>query len=375
MTNHIKSQHYPKVKASMYGAPRDHQCPECKLMFQSEDSLGLHTCGQVLPSWTGKTKGQTKKCPDCDMTFKKSYDLLRHKAVKHSKEKNFACDQCDYKASLPTLLKKHQRRVHSENRERKHLCNLCGSMFMEKTQLWSHISYIHGKSLEDSMCYSCGIVIKTGVGMTKHLKEVHNREVNRTDINIIKCEACDIEFSDLEALRLHFRQDHKHLKNRPKAVARYNCTECDKVFYSKSQLEGHINRSHVKEKKYPCTRCSAAFYDARSLKVHNDAHDGVNQHKCTTCGNEFKTKYLCERHVKTVHEKTEMYMCQTCSFKTFHAYSLTAHIQQVHQKYRPHKCDICDDAFFYRRDKEKHMTRAHGANVNVETVQIVSLNH
>ena len=47
MTKHIKSQHYPKVKASMFGAPRDHQCSECKLMFQSEDSLGLHTCGQV----------------------------------------------------------------------------------------------------------------------------------------------------------------------------------------------------------------------------------------------------------------------------------------------------------------------------------------
>ena len=91
---------------------------------------------------------------------------------------------------------------------------------MEKTQLWSHISYIHGRSLEETMCFSCGMIIKTEVGLAKHLKEQHDREVNRSDLTKFKCETCENEFSDIESLRQHFRHDHKDLKNRPKAIAR-----------------------------------------------------------------------------------------------------------------------------------------------------------
>ena len=102
-----------------------------------------------------------------------------------------------------------------------------------------------------------------------------------------------------------------------------------------------------------------AFFDARSLKVHNDQHDGVNQHKCPNCWKLFKNRFLCERHIKTVHEKNEIFVCDNCGFKTFHAYSLTAHVQQVHEKYKPNKCDFCDEAFFYKRDLEKHYTKIH----------------
>ena len=83
--------------------------------------------------------------------------------MKHKKEKQFACDECSYKAALPTLLKKHKNRVHS-SRDRSHLCNQCGSMYMEKTQLWAHIAYIHGKSVEDTMCFTCGKIIRTDIG-------------------------------------------------------------------------------------------------------------------------------------------------------------------------------------------------------------------
>ena len=51
ITSHIKSSHYPKTKESMMGPPRQHQCQDCKIMFLSNDSLGLHVCGQVPVSW------------------------------------------------------------------------------------------------------------------------------------------------------------------------------------------------------------------------------------------------------------------------------------------------------------------------------------
>ena len=51
VTKHIRTEHYAKVKESMMGPPREYQCQDCKIMFFSEDSLGLHVCGQVPVSW------------------------------------------------------------------------------------------------------------------------------------------------------------------------------------------------------------------------------------------------------------------------------------------------------------------------------------
>ena len=367
--NHVKKNHYEKVKTSMYGPVRNYQCEECKLVFMSKDTLGLHVCGEVPLSWQGKSRNIVRKCSDCEKTFKTNYALLRHIALKHKKSKNFPCDQCDYKASLPTLLKKHKVRKHSNARERNHLCNQCGEMYLEKTQLWSHIAYIHGKSVEDYMCYTCGKVVRSDSGLKNHLKNAHGSEVNRTpssDPNMpYKCESCKEEFSELEDIRKHFREHHRDerevSKPNVKAKRRYSCPECDKKFYTKNNFESHFNKIHTKERRYPCTQCHEAFYDARSLKVHNDQHDGINQHKCHICMKHFKTKYLRDRHIKSVHEKSHIYVCDTCGFKTYHQWSLTAHVQQVHQKLKPNKCDVCEDAFFYKRDKERHMAKAHGS--------------
>ena len=50
ITEHIKKVHYTDIKSSMYGPPRQFQCQKCRLMFVSEDSLGLHICGTVKPT-------------------------------------------------------------------------------------------------------------------------------------------------------------------------------------------------------------------------------------------------------------------------------------------------------------------------------------
>ena len=80
---------------------------------------------------------------------------------------------------------------------------------MEKTQLWAHIAYIHGKSKEDSMCFSCGKIIRTEAALQKHILDVHGRESNRTpssnEEKPFKCETCLKEFSDIGDIRKHFR--------------------------------------------------------------------------------------------------------------------------------------------------------------------------
>lgn len=36
------------------------------------------------------------KCPDCDMAFVTSGELVRHRRYKHTHEKPFKCSMCDY---------------------------------------------------------------------------------------------------------------------------------------------------------------------------------------------------------------------------------------------------------------------------------------
>ena len=156
------SSHFENVKTSMYGPPLEHQCDQCKLMFKTPGALGLHVCGQLPPRWTGNYL-EAKKCGECGKSFKKRYDLLSHIAKVHTKTKNFQCPHCEYKASVPFLLLKHQRRKHSEQ-QKNHLCQDCGSMFSERTHLMSHIRYVCKLSKEEAFCYTCGMICRTGSG-------------------------------------------------------------------------------------------------------------------------------------------------------------------------------------------------------------------
>ena len=112
-------------------------------------------------------------------------------------------------------------------------------------------------------------------------------------------------------------------------------------------------------KRYPCSQCPEAFFDSLSLKKHENKHNGLNQFECQHCKKTFATKTLCNRHVKTLHEKDQTFNCDMCDFKTYHSTSLTTHREQVHQKLRPHKCEMCEDAFYYKRDLEKHVQKLH----------------
>ena len=193
--------------------------------------------------------------------FQSVPDSMKILAAKYLKAKNFHNN---------SVLLLFIFRVHTD-RERSHLCNQCGSMYMEKTQLWAHIAYIHGKSVEDSMCFSCGKIIRTDVALQKHILDLHGKEVNRStpssDINkSYKCETCLEEFSDVSEIRKHFKDNHKEVKINKigltvnvKNDPRYPCRECDRTFYTKSSMEGHLNRIHIKERKYPCTRCPEVF--------------------------------------------------------------------------------------------------------------------
>lgn len=54
-------------------------------------ALDLSSCYILLLLGT-----RPHKCPDCDMAFVTSGELVRHRRYKHTHEKPFKCSMCDY---------------------------------------------------------------------------------------------------------------------------------------------------------------------------------------------------------------------------------------------------------------------------------------
>ena len=85
----------------------------------------------------------------------------------------------EYRATIPFLLTKHKRRIH-EKPTKNHLCTDCGASFSERTHLNQHTKYIHelitDEKIEEILCFTCGIVIKSKIGLKKH---VNNQRQSR----------------------------------------------------------------------------------------------------------------------------------------------------------------------------------------------------
>jgi hypothetical protein len=54
-------------------------------------NCAINSCYSLLPLGT-----RPHKCPDCDMAFVTSGELVRHRRYKHTHEKPFKCSMCDY---------------------------------------------------------------------------------------------------------------------------------------------------------------------------------------------------------------------------------------------------------------------------------------
>ena len=147
----------------------------------------------------------------------------------------------EYRATIPFLLTKHKRRIH-EKPVKNHLCPDCGASFSERTQLLQHTKYIHemitDEKIEEILCFTCGLIIKSKIGLEKHVKQFHGKNINRqpsqnSDLPY-KCGSCEKELPTIEIFRSHLREFHK--SERPKldpnkrTKYQYQCSECCLLF-------------------------------------------------------------------------------------------------------------------------------------------------
>lgn len=130
------------------------------------------------------------KCPDCDKTFSRRYNLKIHRYV-HSEQKKLECTQCKQQFKHVSLLRNHMRIKHEGIKPYK--CDKCGQGFIQNNYLQRHM-LLH----TSEVCKCCNKKFETRREFNAHVRKVHVRPDSSK-----YCQACDETFVSLLELSRH----------------------------------------------------------------------------------------------------------------------------------------------------------------------------
>ena len=82
----------------------------------------------------------------------------------------------------------------------------------------------------------------------------------------------------------------------------FTCSQCNKSFSSKQNLEKHLDSVHLKLKPFNCNQCDKSFPSKQNLDRHTDTvHLKIKAFECTKCNESFSLKHHLKSHVHAIH--------------------------------------------------------------------------
>nr|XP_004664143.2 POZ-, AT hook-, and zinc finger-containing protein 1 isoform X2 [Jaculus jaculus] len=228
-------------------------CEICGKIFRDVYHLNRHKL-----SHSGE---KPYSCPVCGLRFKRkdrmSYHVRSHDG---SVGKPYICQSCGKGFSRPDHLNGHIKQVHTS--ERPHKCQTCNASFATRDRLRSHLA-CH----EDKVpCQVCGKYLRAAY-MADHLKKhsegssnfcsICNREgqkcshqdlIESSDSYGDLSDASDLKTPEKQSANGSFSCDVAVPKNKVESDGekKYPCPECGSFFRSKSYLNKHIQKVHVR---------------------------------------------------------------------------------------------------------------------------------
>lgn len=302
------------------------QCENCGKLFSSNSKMLYHraVCSKKL------------SCKLCNKYFLKMSDLLQHNSEKHeTHEMNHNCMHCS--VLFPT---KELRLAHEEKCDFASYCDECGETFSKAEQLRSHKDTTH----RDPHCRYCGKEILK----LKTLRNHELRHVKATEAKL-QCSECNKVFKTKTGLRHHFALHTGQYK--------FCCDYCGRGFMSRMMMEEHRSK-HTKEERYICDVCGRKFCFQSTYWIHRKWHDNPFPYKCNFCGRKFRHSSLLAVH-KRKHTGERPYKCPHCPLTFPVGGTLKRHII-LHTGVYPYNCEICKRGFTTRHKLAHHLSKIHG---------------
>ena len=347
------------------------ECYVCDFVGKNKEKLMAHVRKEHKK---GRKDGPPSICDICDASFKRHHSHLEHMSIVHGKKMSFHCKYCQFKTTLPSLLKKHEKDFHQwEMNARK--CNFCQyfGLNVETHMIANHKEYSKNSQFikskincdtkktegkkgtktkkSDTVCDSDVTMHDTNVTSICDNRDTNVTSIcdNRDTIVTSKCDNCDTNVTS--------KCDNREA-NVTKMCGKHDTN--DTISDTNVTTMRDINSSHQKTaqkaKKRPKRSVTTSKSEKRkSLKKMDENAVGV---KCGICDKVLASQNLLVIHVKQCHNGKRDIKCNKCDWTTENMTKLKQHMNLMHDT-RRYKCDKCDQIVQGSRNYRQHKKLNH----------------
>ncbi|XP_060048703.1 POZ-, AT hook-, and zinc finger-containing protein 1 isoform X3 [Erinaceus europaeus] len=236
-----------------------------------------------------RKRSRTRKqvaCEICGKIFRDVYHLNRHK-LSHSGEKPYSCPVCGLRFKRKDRMSYHVR-SHDGSVGKPYICQSCGKGFSRPDHLNGHVKQVH-TSERPHKCQTCNASFATRDRLRSHLA-CHEDKV--------PCQVCG------KYLRAAYMADH--LKKHSEGPSNF-CSICNREGQKCSHQDpiessdSYGDLSDTSDLKTPEKQSTNGSFCDMAVPKSKLESDGEKKYPCPECGSFFRSKSYLNKHIQKVH--------------------------------------------------------------------------